>query len=75
MNSTWQAHSGGLAWRWSGLFEQRRQTPTMVEEPSRGADHNAVVPITDFAAHSPLGSGEWFTPWSLRWGVPTRSSF
>lgn len=75
MNSAWQTHSGHLACRWSGLFEQPQPAPALLRELSDGADHNAVVPIPDFAAHGPLGSGEWFVPWNLRWNVPTRRSF
>jgi len=75
MNSTWQARSGHLACRWTGLFEPGRSTPTWLQESSQGASHNAVVPIPDFAAHSPLGSGEWIVPWNLRWSLPIHPKF
>jgi hypothetical protein len=72
MNSAWQAQSGRLACRWSGLFEHAQYNPSWLQAPESRVHDNAVVPVPDFAAHSPLGSGEWFVPWNLRWSVPTR---
>ncbi len=75
MNGTWQADSGCLTFKWTGLLEETRYTPTFLQEPSQNADNCAMESVPDFAAHSLLGSGEWFVPWNLRWSTPTRSSF
>jgi hypothetical protein len=72
MNPTWNAESGRLACRWSGALDRNRYNATWLQEPSKGSGDNAVVPVPNFAAHSPLGSGEWFVPWNRRWSVPSR---
>jgi len=71
MNSAWNADSGSLACRWSGALERDPSKLSGLQEQPAGEGHNAVVPIPNFAAHSPLGSGEWFVPWRLRWSVPS----
>jgi len=74
MNPGWSVEAGRLACRWSGIMERRRYTPAWFHGASPGAFENTAPPIPDFAAHSPLGSGEWIAPWRARWSLPTPSS-
>ena len=70
MKTSWQGESGGLTCRWSDLLESDQSSSTLSQDASASA-HASFVPLTpDFAAHSPLGSGEWFVPWNCRWSVP-----
>jgi len=66
MNTTWQTESGSLECRWSGLVEHRPYTTDSPVEGSAKAEQSAFMPLPDFAAHSPFGSGEWFVPWNAR---------
>jgi hypothetical protein len=71
---SWQGESGGLECRWSGLLDSNQSNPSITHEASSGVYASFVPPLPDFAAHSLLGSGEWFVPWNLRWSVPRPSS-
>ena len=69
MKTSWQAESGGLTCRWSDILEgDTSDSPTTLQS-STGTTGTFVPPMPDFAAHSPLGSGEWFVPWAARWSV------
>ena len=70
MKILWQSESGGLVCRWSDLLESDQSTSPVAREASTGVYARFVPPMPDFAAHSPLGSGEWFVPWNSRWSVP-----
>jgi hypothetical protein len=72
MNTTWQAESGNLECRWSGLLETSRYTPDWPQQTTIGPDENVYTSVPDFAAHSPFGSGEWFVPFDRRWSLPSR---
>ena len=70
MKTSWQSESGGLVCRWSDLLESDQSTSPVVGEVLTGVYERFVPPMPDFAAHSLLGSGEWFVPWNYRWSVP-----
>jgi hypothetical protein len=71
MKIAWQAEAGSLACNWAEALESGRSRPDWLQEAS--TDVAATPQIPDFAAHSPLGSGEWIVPWNARWSVLTRS--
>jgi hypothetical protein len=71
---SWQGESGGLECRWSNLLDSNQSNSSITHEASSGVYTSFVPPLPDFAAHSLLGSGEWFVPWNLRWSVPRPSS-
>jgi len=73
MNSGWRVEGRGLARSWSIPREWSPHRPAWLEEPSLAAADNPAPPLPDFAAHSPLGSGEWIAPWHARWSVIARS--
>ena len=66
MKTAW--HIGGLAYYVDGS-DNGACIPNWIEESSNKFCGSFVQPIPDFAAHSPLGSGEWFVPWDMRWNV------
>ena len=72
MKTSWQTDTGHLECRWSDPGELRRNDSWM-HDISEASDRSAVPSIPDFARHSPLGSGEWFAPWNVRWSVPERT--
>jgi hypothetical protein len=67
MMNSWQSESGSLVCRWSGLVEP--PSPAVLASLHEGYER-FVPPMPNFAAHSLLGSGEWFVPWNYRWSVP-----
>jgi hypothetical protein len=71
---SWQGESSGLECRWSNLLDSNQSNSSITHEASSGVYTSFVPPLPDFAAHSLLGSGEWFVPWNLRWSVPRPSS-
>jgi hypothetical protein len=72
MKTAWQTETGSLECRWAGLPDRKPYNSAWFQQASSEAYESALPPVPDFAAHSPLGSGEWFVPWSARWCVPTR---
>jgi hypothetical protein len=70
MKASWQSESGGLLCQWSDLLEGDRSKSPITPEASTGIYGSFLPPTPDFAAHSPLGSGEWYLPWNSRWIVP-----
>lgn len=70
MNSTWQTETGHLAIRWSTVGPRPHYHPEwMHDTPEIPA--GLLLPIPDFAAHSPFGGASWFQPWSPT-GIPVR---
>jgi hypothetical protein len=70
MKASWQSESGGLLCRWSDLLEGDRSKSSITPEASTGINGSFLPLPPDFAAHSLLGSGEWYVPWNFRWSVP-----
>jgi hypothetical protein len=70
MKTSWQIERGGLLCRWFNSEERIQYNVPWLQEASTETYGKFVEPIPDFAAHSPLGSGEWFVPWDARWSVP-----
>jgi hypothetical protein len=70
MKTLWQSESGGLICRWFDLLEGDRSDVPIALQASTGTHGSFLSPTPDFAAHSPLGSGEWYVPWNSRWSVP-----
>jgi hypothetical protein len=74
MKTSWQVGADGLECRWSVPGERILYDLSAIQEGSTGTSGSFLPPVPDFAAHSLLGSGEWYVPWNLRWGVPRSSS-
>jgi len=74
MKTSWQSDSDGLVCLWSVLLDDDQPHSPITLGASTEAYASFVPPMPDFAAHSLLGSGEWFVPWRLRWSVPRSSS-
>jgi hypothetical protein len=72
MKGSWRTETGRLEFRWSDPIEPALCSPPRIDEAPPAIDRSAVSSLPDFAAHSPLGSGEWFSPWNTRWSVPDR---
>jgi hypothetical protein len=72
MNTGWQTETGSLERRWSALLDRQQYNPAWLERESSEASDSTLPSTPDFAAHSALGSGEWFVPWNARWSLPTR---
>jgi hypothetical protein len=70
MKTAWQDQSGCLVCRWSDLPESDESTAPVVREALTEPFERFEPSMPNFAAHSPLGSGEWFVPWNYRWRVP-----
>ena len=70
MKTLWQCESGRLECRWSALLDSNQSNSSITHEASSGVYASFVRALPDFAAHSLLGSGEWFVPWNLRWSIP-----
>jgi uncharacterized protein YodC (DUF2158 family) len=70
MKTSWQSETGRLECRWFEGGHSVRQTD--LEDSPENKDRSFSPSIPDFACHSPLGSGEWFAPWSARWILPGR---
>jgi hypothetical protein len=73
MKTSWQTEAGHLECRWADLGQQVRRSVPWMHDASEGADRSRVSSMPNFAEHSPLGSGEWFAPWSMRWSLPDRA--
>jgi hypothetical protein len=56
---------------WSETGERLPYNLAVKVEPSDNS-HNATASVSNFGAHSPLGSGEWIAPWHMRWNVPSK---
>jgi hypothetical protein len=69
MKSSWQTDAGNLSCRWSEVGQRVQYDSAWIQEMSV-VQSGYLPPVPDFASHSPLGSGEWFVPWRLRWNVP-----
>ena len=69
MKSSWQTDTGNLSCRWSEVGQRVQYDSAWIQEMSV-VQSGYLPPVPDFASHSPLGSGEWFVPWRLRWNVP-----
>jgi hypothetical protein len=67
---TWQVGADGLACRWSVPEERVPYDLSSIQEGSTDPSGSFLTPTPDFAAHSLLGSGEWYVPWNFRWSVP-----
>ena len=74
MSTSWKTEADGILCRWSETGEGVRTDAALLQEASAGVDRSVTPGIPDFAAHSPMGSREWFVPWNARWGVPTKSA-
>ena len=71
MKTSWQSGTGTLECHWSEAVDPAQPHLPSLSETAREAREGGLLPrIPNFAAHSPLGSGEWFVPWSARWQVP-----
>jgi hypothetical protein len=73
MKTSWQTETGRLESRWFDAEPSLRHEEPWFKEASHSKDRSALPVIPDFASHSPLGSGEWFVPWNVRWGLPART--
>lgn len=71
MKARWQTEPGRILCRWSGTGECTRYNPPWMQDASGRIDGHVSPAVPDFTMHSPLGSGEWYVPWRLRWSVPT----
>jgi hypothetical protein len=72
MATSWRNEEDGLECRWSVPEQPTPYRAPWIQETPQPVDRSAVPSLPDFAAHSPLGSGEWFAPWNARWSVPGR---
>jgi hypothetical protein len=72
MKTSWQMQAGLLACQWSEAGERIHYNPPEFQEASRSISKNVPSSVTNFAEHSPFGSGEWYVPWNARWHVPNR---
>jgi len=69
MESSWQKGTEKLSCRWSEVGQRVQYASNWIHETSSlQSSHLPAAP--NFASHSPLGSGDWFVPWRLRWNVP-----
>jgi hypothetical protein len=71
MNYSWQSETSRLVCRWSLPGEKTAYDLSWLQEFAPGEPASASA-IPNFAAHSSLGSGEWFASWNARWSVPER---
>ena len=74
MKISWQIKTGGPVCRWSDPGKRIPYDPSSILEDSTEASGSFLPPVPYFVAHSLLGSGEWYVPWKMRWGVPRSSS-
>jgi hypothetical protein len=72
MNTSWQTANKDIACRWAEPDVEFHYDLTWMEEVQGEIVTSGAGEIPDFAAHSPLGSGEWFAPWNARWSLPGR---
>lgn len=72
MKARWQSEPGRIVCQWSEAGERVQYNPPWMQQASSRIERQALLAVPDFTAHSPLGSGEWYVPWRLRWSVPTR---
>ena len=61
MRSSWQTETGHLACRWSEILERVQYDPRWMQESS-DMQSGYLLPIPDFASHSPFGGAYWFQP-------------
>lgn len=73
MKTSWQIETGRPVCRWSVPGERVLYDLSSIQEDSTAVSGSFLPPVPDFAAHSLLGSGEWYVPWKLRWSVPRPS--
>jgi hypothetical protein len=73
MKTSWQTETGSLECRWSETGQSLRLADPWIQNDSGVMDASCTPSIPDFASHSPLGSGEWFAPWNMRWSLPRRT--
>lgn len=67
MNTRWESEPGRILCRWSEVGERTEYNALWMQEASTHTDCHASAAVPNFSMHSPLGSGEWFVPWRLRW--------
>jgi hypothetical protein len=72
MKTSWQSETRSLECRWFEAGQAVQRVGPQIEGASESRDRSFLPSIPDFASHSPLGSGEWFAPWSQRWSLPRR---
>ena len=70
MKARWQSEPARILCSWSGIGERTEYNPPWMQQPSNRSEGPVAVAVPDFTTHSPMGSGEWFVPWRLRWCVP-----
>ena len=73
MKTFWETESGHLECHWCESDQSVQRTAPHIEETLKTRDRGVTPAFPDFARHSPLGSGEWFAPWNLRWSRPDRT--
>jgi hypothetical protein len=61
MRSSWQTETGYLACRWSEVGQRLQYNPRWMQETS-DIQSGYLMPVPDFASHSPFGGGSWFQP-------------
>jgi len=74
MKTSWQTEANQIVCRWPEAGKHVEYNPPWLQEALQSVDRSATPALPDFAAHSPLGSGEWFVPWNARWSVPGKSN-
>jgi hypothetical protein len=72
MQRSWETRAEHLVCRWPEAGKHIPYNPLWMQEASASVDRTISPAIPNFAARSPLGSGEWFAPWNIRWSVPDR---
>jgi hypothetical protein len=61
MNSSWGTAEGRLVCRWSEVGKRIAYTPDWVPQGWESYC-GYLLPVPDFAAHSPFGAADWFEP-------------
>jgi len=61
MRSSWQTETGYLACRWSEMEQRVQYNPWWMQETS-DVQSGYLLPLPDFASHSPFGGASWFQP-------------
>ena len=72
MTGSWKAEQDGLAHHWPEDLSDIRNRPAWLGEAPDGDFCKSPSCVPEFAAHSPMGSGEWIAPWKVRWSLPER---
>ncbi len=73
VKTSWQTEAGRIVSRWNEAGKRIEYSPLWLQVASQSVDRSVKPEVTNFTAHSPLGSGEWFVPWNARWNVPGKS--